>query len=66
MFIVTMKARRKNAKRHIAGKCRHLTAAYTTALLLNKNYDVEVVNGAWKTVAIREKDNNGNFYMREV
>jgi hypothetical protein len=61
--IVTMTARRKNAKSHIAGRYDSVSEATTAAMRLNKKYIVTIVNGKWELIARRCEDENGNLYM---
>lgn len=50
MFYVTITARRKNAKRHIAKKCQTFESAIYFAHMLNPSYIIEIFSGDWKKV----------------
>ncbi len=66
MYIVTMMARRKGAKRHIFGRYKTRSEATTAAMLPNKRYIVTIVSGNWQPVAARATDDNGNMYINWV
>lgn len=54
MFYVTIKAKRKNAKRHIITKYATFEEAYRFYNLMdNPKYIYEICNGKWETVAVK-------------
>ena len=47
MYYVLIKAKRKNAKRHIAGKYETYSEALRNALYIHSKYVVEIADGRW-------------------
>lgn len=50
MFIVTITARRKNARRHIAGRYQNYRDAIAAAIGLCNRYDAQVLGGRWNVI----------------